>query len=73
MNERPADPYGTRAQVDVIAREAYCPAEIHLLAGLGHAPHLETPETVGLIARFVRHIAAIDRLGRPAGRTTSGA
>ncbi|HKM64337.1 MAG TPA: alpha/beta hydrolase [Acidisphaera sp.] len=66
-----ADPYGTPAQVDIIAREAYCPVETRVLPGVGHAPHLEAPDTVlPLIAAFVQRVAAIDRLGRPAGRPT---
>ena len=41
-----ADPYGTRAQTDRIARQVSGPAEIVLLADCGHAPWREAPETV---------------------------
>ena len=41
-----ADPYGTRAQTDRIARQVSGPAEIVLLPGCGHAPWREAPETV---------------------------
>ncbi|MEM7745573.1 MAG: alpha/beta hydrolase [Pseudomonadota bacterium] len=47
------DPYGTRAQVDVIARHLPV-AQIHLIDSAGHAPHAERPEIViPLLARFV--------------------
>lgn len=41
-----ADPYGTVAQVGMLEREAYCPVEALLLPGVGHAPHIETPDRV---------------------------
>ena len=41
-----ADPYGTRAQTDRIARQVSGPAEVVLLADCGHAPWREAPETV---------------------------
>jgi pimeloyl-ACP methyl ester carboxylesterase len=69
-----ADPYGTPAQVEIVAKEAYCPVAIHLLPGIGHAPHLEAPDTIlPLIAAFVRRIANIDRLGRAAESPPSSA
>jgi len=51
------DPYGTRAQVDVIGAEMSAPSEVHLLEGCRHAPHHEHTETVlALITRFLaRH------------------
>jgi pimeloyl-ACP methyl ester carboxylesterase len=39
------DPYGTLAQIEAARQECYCPVEVALLAGIGHAPHRETPET----------------------------
>ncbi|MEM7237158.1 MAG: alpha/beta hydrolase [Pseudomonadota bacterium] len=54
------DPYGTRAQVDVIGEEAYCPVEIALLDGLGHAPHLEAEDAV--VERIAAYISRVDRL-----------
>lgn len=55
------DPYGTRAQVDVIGEEMYAPAEIHLLDGCGHAPHRDRAETtLKLIVDFLRRLERID-------------
>ncbi len=51
------DAYGTRAQVDAIARGVRGPCEVLLLAGCGHAPHQErTAETTNAITGFVRRI-----------------
>jgi pimeloyl-ACP methyl ester carboxylesterase len=48
------DPYGTRAQVDAIARQAGGPVEVTMLARCGHAPHRDRPdETLAAIARLV--------------------
>lgn len=48
------DPYGTRAQLDAIARQISGRAEILLLPGDSHAPHHAHPETVlAAAARFV--------------------
>jgi pimeloyl-ACP methyl ester carboxylesterase len=41
-----ADPYGTVEQVRLLERDAYCPVEVLLLPGVGHAPQVETPEAV---------------------------
>ena len=55
------DPYGTRAQVDVIAEEMYAPAEIHLMEGVGHAPHRDRPdEVLEVIGDFLHRLARID-------------
>ncbi len=55
------DPYGTRAQVDVIEAEMKASSEVHLLEDCRHAPHLEHPETVqGLITGF---LARLERTG----------
>jgi pimeloyl-ACP methyl ester carboxylesterase len=55
------DPYGTRAQVDVIGAEMQAPAEVDLLEGCKHAPHHEHPETVlSLIAGFLARIERTD-------------
>jgi pimeloyl-ACP methyl ester carboxylesterase len=51
------DPYGTRAQVDAIAKQAGGRVEVAMLASCGHAPHRDQEEaTLGAIARFVRAI-----------------
>jgi pimeloyl-ACP methyl ester carboxylesterase len=58
-----ADPYGTPEQLRVLEREAYCPVEVLMLPGIGHAPQAEAPEVV---LHAVREFAA--RLfARPAG------
>jgi pimeloyl-ACP methyl ester carboxylesterase len=41
-----ADAYGTPEQLRALQREAYCPVELRLLPGIGHAPHLEAPAMV---------------------------
>jgi pimeloyl-ACP methyl ester carboxylesterase len=38
------DQYGTVAQIEAAERECYCPVEVALLAGVGHAPHREAPD-----------------------------
>ena len=48
------DPYGTRAQVDAIARQVSGPVETLMLPKCGHAPHRDRPdETEAAIVRFV--------------------
>ena len=41
-----ADPYGTEEQLRALQREAYCPVEVRMLPGIGHAPHAEAPDAV---------------------------
>lgn len=51
------DPYGTRAQVDAIARQAGGPVETAMLARCGHAPHRDQPEaTLAAMSAFVRRL-----------------
>lgn len=51
------DPYGTRAQVDAIAREVAGRSQIALLPRCGHAPHRDQPAaTRALIADFLRAV-----------------
>ncbi|MEM6932748.1 MAG: alpha/beta hydrolase, partial [Pseudomonadota bacterium] len=58
------DPYGTRAQIDVIAEEAYCPVETRLLRGVRHAPHLEaTADTLDTIATFITRVDRLEQFG----------
>ncbi|MDB4940968.1 MAG: benzoate degradation ring-cleavage hydrolase [Labilithrix sp.] len=53
------DPYGTRAQVDAIARQVSGRAEIVMLPGCGHTPHREAFEaTRAAIGSFVRGLRA---------------
>jgi len=55
------DPYGSRAQVEIVEREMYAPAKVHLIGNCGHAPHLEHPEKVlALVADYLARLARID-------------
>jgi pimeloyl-ACP methyl ester carboxylesterase len=48
------DPYGTVRQIEIAQEECYCPVEVALLPGIGHAPHREaSADTLRLIADFV--------------------
>lgn len=52
------DDYGTLAQVDAIERGVRGPCERLVVAGVGHAPHLEARElVVDAIATFVRCVS----------------
>ncbi len=52
------DEYGTRAQVDAIARQLAGPVEIAMIAGAGHAPFRDAPDEVHRrIAEFVARAA----------------
>ena len=49
------DAYGTLGQVDAIERGVTGPVQRLILAGVGHAPHLEAPaDTLAAVAPFVR-------------------
>ncbi len=51
------DPYGTRAQVDAIARQVAGRSQIALLAQCGHSPHRDQPAaTRALITEFLRTV-----------------
>lgn len=48
------DQYGTGAQIEAAREEAYCPVDVAMLPGTGHAPHVERPaETLAAVAGFV--------------------
>ncbi len=52
-----ADQYGTRRQIEIAEEECYCPVDVSMLRGIGHAPHREAPDaTLGAIADFVNRI-----------------
>jgi pimeloyl-ACP methyl ester carboxylesterase len=51
------DPYGTRAQVDAIAKQARGGVEVVMLPACGHAPHRDQEEeTLAAITRFVSRV-----------------
>lgn len=52
------DPYGTRAQVDAIARQVAGRAEVLLLPRCGHSPHRDQPvATQAAMVTFLRGVA----------------
>jgi pimeloyl-ACP methyl ester carboxylesterase len=55
------DPYGTRAQVDAIARQVSGPCETVLLPGCGHAPQRDQPTLTreAIVAFLHRHSASL--------------
>lgn len=54
-----ADPYGTLAQVDAIAETVSGPVTTTVVPDVGHAPHLEAPETTTAAVRgLVEHAMA---------------
>jgi pimeloyl-ACP methyl ester carboxylesterase len=56
-----ADPYGTVAHIDRIAAQAPGPVQKLILAGCGHAPHREQPETIlDAISGFMQRRPPVD-------------
>jgi pimeloyl-ACP methyl ester carboxylesterase len=54
------DPYGTRAQVDAIARQVSGRVETVMLAQCGHAPHRDQPEaTEAAMVTFVNSVSSV--------------
>jgi pimeloyl-ACP methyl ester carboxylesterase len=50
------DQYGTRAQVDAIARQVRGPVDVAMLERCRHSPHVDAPDaTIDAIAGFVEH------------------
>lgn len=48
------DQYGTRAQIDAIARQVRGPVDVAMLEGCRHSPHIDAPEqTIDAIAGFI--------------------
>ena len=55
------DQYGTVRQIEIAQQECYCPVEVNLIAGAGHAPHRERPDvTVAAIADFAQRVLRQD-------------
>jgi pimeloyl-ACP methyl ester carboxylesterase len=52
-----ADRYGTMRQIEIAKEECYCPVDVTVLAGVGHAPHREAPNrTLIAVCDFVNRI-----------------
>lgn len=63
-----SDPYGTVRQIEAAKEECYCPVDVALLPGCGHAPHREALEaTLDAVGSF------IDRILRMHGEATTRA
>jgi pimeloyl-ACP methyl ester carboxylesterase len=55
-----ADQYGTMRQIEVAQEECYCPVDVTLLPGVGHAPHREAPAaTLQALSDFYRAIMLV--------------
>jgi pimeloyl-ACP methyl ester carboxylesterase len=51
------DQYGTIRQIEIAREECYCPVEVSLIEGVGHAPQREAPKaTLTAIADFANRI-----------------
>jgi len=47
------DQYGTLRQIEIAQDECYCPVDVTILPGAGHAPHREAPEaTLAAVVDF---------------------
>jgi pimeloyl-ACP methyl ester carboxylesterase len=58
------DPYGTRAQVDAIARQVRGPVEVLMLPRCGHSPHRDQPEaTEAAMIAFVKRVVTGEARG----------
>lgn len=55
------DQYGTLAQIEEIETRTYSPADIAVIDGARHAPHLEAPEeTLAAITEFCDHLVTME-------------
>ena len=62
-----ADPYGSVRQVEVAVEDCMAPVETLVLAGCGHAPHVERrAETLAGIAAFIGHVMERDAISAEA-------
>ncbi|HVX75254.1 MAG TPA: alpha/beta hydrolase [Bradyrhizobium sp.] len=60
-----ADQYGTSRQIEIAQQECYCPLDVTMITGAGHAPFRETPgPALAAIAGFAN---AVLRDGVPPG------
>jgi pimeloyl-ACP methyl ester carboxylesterase len=52
-----ADRYGTLRQIEIAEEECYCPVDVTLLPGIGHAPQREAPNRALIaVSDFVNRI-----------------
>jgi pimeloyl-ACP methyl ester carboxylesterase len=52
-----ADQYGTLRQIEIAREECYCPVDVTILPGIGHAPQREAPNrTLIALSDFVNRI-----------------
>ena len=59
------DQYGTKRQIEIAEGECYCPVEVTIVPGAGHAPHREAPQlTLATIADFIHRILVTHGEGR---------
>ena len=59
------DQYGTLRQVEIAQAECYCPVEVEIIPGVGHAPHREAPElTLRILTDFTNRILQVHGEGR---------
>ncbi len=60
-----ADQYGTLRQVEIAREECYCPVDVTILPGVGHAPHREAPNrTLIAVSDFVNRILHLHGEGK---------
>jgi pimeloyl-ACP methyl ester carboxylesterase len=58
------DQYGTIRQVEIARTECYCPVEVAMMAGAGHAPQRERPNvTLDMIAGFANRVLKLHHEG----------
>jgi len=54
------DQYGTIRQVEIAREECYCPLDVTMLSGVGHAPQREAPDlTLATISEFIKRILLV--------------
>jgi pimeloyl-ACP methyl ester carboxylesterase len=60
------DQYGTLRQIEIAEQECYCPVDVTIVPGAGHAPHREAPQlALTTIADFINRILLSHGEGRP--------